>query len=539
MEECDNVDNDCDGRIDEGVVISCGELTGALGVCSELRATWIEGEWTSCLFEDLKLNTQPGANLLSDHERCDCYDNNCNGIVDEPIDYAHEDQASDIDWTKNVCVPLISEFDSPRFPTPHCHIRHRYDQGNGVQHQDPLIDFTGTLYLGSLTLHESTKLWITSDQQSSDGTFSTTPGYSHSSIPTGCIANRKVRIGGDLTLVADEINIAPNATLTASTRTGSCDTDSSNPFYHAISGGSGGNIRLLAAELNIAGTVSAHGSAPNSNNCCYARYNAASGGAAGSIYLISPNLSLTNAQIEARGGRGICNSDIDRLCDNSPHAGGGPGSEGGAPFQNGQNLFQGAGSGGPNHHETDPERNIRIIGALSLESSASVRAQSGIITNEEGECDGHLLLSGGTLNLTDDVICPNEEPNGFINHQITLMPLDDKGRPVVSSSISMAIFEVTSEDNPPIISSGPLGNRGALTALISDGQSSDSALQPGGLYRLRVIDQDDEIDVTSVLQLSQFPNQSFRDQSLILEVSEMSTMEGITHQETLFIVPQL
>ena len=161
-----------------------------------------------------------------------------------------------------------------------------------------------------------------------------------------------------------------------------------------------------------------------------------------------------------------------------------------------------------------------------------------MITNEEGECDGHLLLSGGTLGLTDSVVCPNQEPNGFINHHITFIPLDREGRPIVSPSISMSIFEITGEDNSPIISNDQLGSRGALTAQVLRGQASDITLQSGGIYRLRIVDQDDDIDVASVLQLSQLPNLSYQEELLTLEEDEMNIVVGTTLQTTLFIVPE-
>lgn len=68
-ETCDNVDNDCDGQTDEDVTRICGESDQ--GICSFGTELCNAGSWTQC----------SGA-ILPETEWCDALDNDCNGEVD-------------------------------------------------------------------------------------------------------------------------------------------------------------------------------------------------------------------------------------------------------------------------------------------------------------------------------------------------------------------------------------------------------------------------------------------------------------------------
>nr|MBK7066651.1 hypothetical protein [Deltaproteobacteria bacterium] len=77
-ETCDNVDNDCDASVDESLTQSCytgPSGTSGVGVCRAGTQTCAAGSWGS---------TCPGE-VVPGTERCDAQDNNCDGVVDEPF----------------------------------------------------------------------------------------------------------------------------------------------------------------------------------------------------------------------------------------------------------------------------------------------------------------------------------------------------------------------------------------------------------------------------------------------------------------------
>jgi hypothetical protein len=76
-ESCNSIDDDCDGQIDEAQDLSniAPLCEKQLGVCEGSRASCVDGEWGGCLFNY-------GDDYMPDETRCDCLDNDCDGVID-------------------------------------------------------------------------------------------------------------------------------------------------------------------------------------------------------------------------------------------------------------------------------------------------------------------------------------------------------------------------------------------------------------------------------------------------------------------------
>ena len=433
-EQCDSIDNDCDMRTDEDLTVVCADENGdpLKGICGLFFSDCVEGNMTSCSFDDLVTRTSPLVSLLSSEgdDPCDCYDNDCDGFVDE---------------NQTLCVPQLNASPiGPTNPPQHCHFRVGTDE-NGLLRDTFELFISGTRELASLTLHRGTTVWVRKPLDLRFEAVQSIPGYLPEAFTyndcrhdTPEAGGRVTKLGGSLTLLANSVTIEAEATLTAKSELGDCVPPNNTPY--AVLGASGGNLRLIAGQIDLHGTVNANGSSP-SRVLSGRSETARSGGAAGSIWISSPYLNITG-KIEAKGGAGYCVAESYECDGDSPFAGGGPGGQGGVPINPGaanQSGFGGAGSGGPAYHQVDPTRGLRIFGLINqITSDAELLPLDG-----NGYCDGHLQLSGGTFALFEALPCPLPNDIQLQRETTTLFVLDSEQRPLPRSDYQIRIRPLT------------------------------------------------------------------------------------------------
>ena len=151
-------------------------------------------------------------------------------------------------------------------------------------------------------------------------------------------------------------------------------------------------------------------------------------------------------------------------------------------------------------------------------------------------CDGHLLLSGGSLGLRQSVVCRNRQvaglPDTFSLDHLTFIPLDGEGRPITSPSIELEVYSLEGANaagSAPLFTSGPLLNQGALTVRVGMPPSPRPLLSPNDTYVLRVIGADlskgPQEQVSSILYLSQRLNVAYESNLLSLMMLEMGSLK--------------
>ena len=303
MHELEDVGIEVDQMMSvDGDVIGCrGEpplCSLHIGVCAERYQVCFDDQWVDCIPQDF------GEDYQQNETRCDCLDNDCDGLIDEN------------GFGGYLACPITD-----------------FKQGaerDCVLRQNSIVS-SDSFYFRSLTLAENIQIDVTPD--SSAGFPANRPCHIDPIPMTAPLG------GGGIHIYAEQVLVRQGARITASVENSShCQLNSND---RGVYGASGGDVFIIANQVELAGELVANGGEGGGASGGGTQ----PGGAGGTVQVYAQLIIFRDSgRIISQGGR------ISVASQSGPGAG--------------RANLGGAGAG--ENGMADPNRAVRLVGQVQL-----------------------------------------------------------------------------------------------------------------------------------------------------------------------------